>query len=81
MVVHFENVGNAKRSWDADLPLLSSQTLHREIKRKKALASKHLEFTMEVDGNDTIGHIHAGMRTVGTFRVKGALHMAIPINL
>jgi hypothetical protein len=68
--VIFENVGRGKVSWQQDMEHPSFVALSRAIKKKKALASKGIDFSYDVVNDDeTRGTIFAGFRAVGTFRV------------
>lgn len=81
MTVHFENVGHSRLSWDAEMEILSERALLRAIRRRKALASRCVEFTMEIEGENTVGAIYVGNRSVGSFRIDGALMLKIPTML
>lgn len=68
MKVAFENVGRGRLSWVADLTTLSEAALVRELRRKKALASRAIDFDFSDDGT-------AARILVGGFRPVGTVHI------
>lgn len=78
MKVTFENVGRGRQTWTADLPSLSWRSLEREVRRKKALASRGVEFEFNADGTAGIILV-GGFRPVGTFRAVGGVNLTIEV--
>ena len=70
VVVQFRDVGRDKKTWKSRVPWTptgpSLDALERAVIRKRALLSRDVEVT--TNGHNE-GHIFAGMRVVGTWRV------------
>lgn len=64
--VRFESVGRDKRTWETEIRELSYPCLYQAIRKRKALASKEIDFEW-ID--DNTAQIFAGSREVGTFKI------------
>lgn len=74
MKIHFENVGRDHLSWSAEIEDVTYRRLLAEIRKKKALASRDVEFDFAEDGmsgNVIVG----GWRPIGRFSLEGAIAM------
>jgi hypothetical protein len=76
--VRFENVGRNRLSWSADLVSISEASLTREVKRKKALASRGLCFSYDGEHGRIVAVSLS--RVVGTFRIENAVGVILAIQ-
>jgi hypothetical protein len=65
VVVEFQDVGRAKKSWTATLQRFTHSALYREVKRQNALGSTGIDFDYNEDEK-------RGLIVVGGFRVVGS---------
>lgn len=65
VIVEFQSVGRAKRTWTTILPELSEVALYRAVKQRGALGSREIDFDYNEDEK-------RGLIVVGGFRVVGA---------
>lgn len=65
--VNFINVGSGKSNWETSVPNLDYRTLLKEVKKHRAIFSKHPD--IEAFSNGT-GTIEVGWRKVGEFKWK-----------
>jgi hypothetical protein len=78
MKVAFEGVGRGKLSWTADLASLSEAALVRELRRKKALASRGVDFEFNDDGTAAFILV-GGFRRVGFVRLIDSAKVTVTL--
>ena len=66
--VRFENVGRDRKTWEVELCEIDYPSLYQAVKKKKALASKEIDFDW-IGNDDTKGIVLAGGREVGRFTI------------
>ena len=67
-MVEFLRVGRDAKSWTAVVPSLSDTSLIREIRQRRVLASRFIDFDWDEDGKSA-GIWVGGVRMVGVVRV------------
>lgn len=76
MTVHFTDVGRDKQTWDVEVKSLSDSVLMREIRVKRALHSRDVEFVWDETGIQATIWV-GGFRKVGRLAVEGGYRLCL----
>ena len=68
MIVLFENVGRAKKTWASTVDAIEGDTLLREVRKHGALGSRDVSFLWDDETSEGVVVV-GGFRHVGSFRL------------
>lgn len=77
MIVHFQEVGRDKKTRDFQTESLSDVQLIRELKRKRVLMSRDIDFSWEKNGGQKADIYIGGWRKVGSLTVEGGIKLSL----